>query len=62
MLGTELFAGLPAFVAGREAELSPYIRETLAGARGFEPSWTAYLAASGQLARLEQEADRRSSR
>ena len=30
----------------------------LAGARGFEPDWAAYFAASGQLARLEQEADR----
>ena len=49
---------LPAFVAGREEELSPYSREMVAAARGFVPDWAAYLAASGRLARLEVEADR----
>jgi aspartyl-tRNA(Asn)/glutamyl-tRNA(Gln) amidotransferase subunit A len=58
ILATELFVGLPALVAGREDELAPYSREMLAAARGFEPDWAAYFAASGQLARLEQEADR----
>jgi Asp-tRNA(Asn)/Glu-tRNA(Gln) amidotransferase A subunit family amidase len=58
MLATELLGPLPALVAGREDELSPYLREMIAGARGFEPDWSAYFAASGQLARLEEEADR----
>ena len=58
LLRTELFAGLPAFVAGREEDLSPYIREMLVAARGFRPDWAAYLAASGELAALEIEADR----
>jgi Asp-tRNA(Asn)/Glu-tRNA(Gln) amidotransferase A subunit family amidase len=58
LLGAELVGSLPAVVAGREQEVSPYIREMLAAARGFEPDWAAYFAASGQLARLEVEADR----
>jgi Asp-tRNA(Asn)/Glu-tRNA(Gln) amidotransferase A subunit family amidase len=58
VLVTELAASLPPLVAGREGELSPYIREMIADARGFEPAWTEYFAASGRLARFEVEADR----
>jgi Asp-tRNA(Asn)/Glu-tRNA(Gln) amidotransferase A subunit family amidase len=58
LLAAELVGALAALVADREQEVSPYIREMLAAARGFEPDWAAYFAASGQLARLEVEADR----
>jgi Asp-tRNA(Asn)/Glu-tRNA(Gln) amidotransferase A subunit family amidase len=58
MLATELFPVLPAFVAGREDELSPYIREMISAARGFAPDLVSYFAASGRLARLEVEAGR----
>jgi Asp-tRNA(Asn)/Glu-tRNA(Gln) amidotransferase A subunit family amidase len=58
VLVTELTASLPSFVAGREHELSPYIQQMIAEARGFEPSWPDYFAASGRLARYEVEADR----
>jgi amidase len=58
MIGTEVFGGLSALVADREEDLTPYIREIFAGARGFEPDWSTYFAASRQLARFEEEADR----
>ncbi len=58
LLVMEMFSVLPAIVAGREDELSPYIRGMLSSARGFEPDLASYFAASEQLSRLEVEAGR----
>jgi aspartyl-tRNA(Asn)/glutamyl-tRNA(Gln) amidotransferase subunit A len=58
LLVTELAASLPRVVAGREDELSPYIRQMAEDIRRFEPSWETYFAASGLLARFEVEAGR----
>ena len=47
LLGTEMLSALPALVDGGEDELSPYIREMLAGARGFEPRLDCVLRGVG---------------
>jgi Asp-tRNA(Asn)/Glu-tRNA(Gln) amidotransferase A subunit family amidase len=58
VLVSEVIGALRAVVAGREAELSPYIQEMIAAAGDFEPDWAAYFAASRRLAQLEVDAER----
>ena len=57
LLATELASTLPAVVGDRVSELSPYLQEMIAQARGFEPAFGPYFEASRRLARFEAEAD-----
>ena len=58
MLATELSLFTGPLVAGREAELSPVLRDMLEELSGFPRDLTAYLDAGRRLAALEAEADR----
>ncbi|MGH2948272.1 MAG: amidase, partial [Solirubrobacteraceae bacterium] len=52
----ELAVALPAFVAGREAALSPYAAEAMEAMRGHEPSFERYVDAFHRIAVLEHAA------
>jgi Asp-tRNA(Asn)/Glu-tRNA(Gln) amidotransferase A subunit family amidase len=58
ILNHDAGAAFGSLVAGREAELMPYIAEMAEAMRGFEPSFAAYSAAFDQIAEIDACATR----